>query len=392
MDENRPIPSGCSIGVIVVFITVVLGLCALVVFIYNLPVIFPPVGGTHTTVGMATLGAPPLITEAPAVSPTLNPLPSSPPPSFASATPLPSLTPTLVAAPSFTSTPLPPTPLPAATAALVPPATPTAPATATSARGHIIFVADQNGSSIMEMNADGSGQTLLVPHSGAYSDRAPAISPDGRRLAFSSNRDKQGRDDIYLINTDGTHLDQITNMRKADSHSPSWFPDGHHLAFTSNRGGRWQAYTMRDNGKDVSRLFDTKDEVVSLAVAPDGSAIAYTCGDDVCLADPDGSNRRSLVKNGLPKDHLVWSPGSNLLAFTQHDQDGMSAYVSDLKGNARQFIPNASVAAWSPDGQRLVFSSERDDAPALYTFDLTTGQIVRVSDARAAHSLSVWIP
>lgn len=71
-------------------------------------------------------------------------------------------------------------------------------------------------------------------------DGQPAFSPDGARLAFVSNAD--GNQEIYLVNTDGTGLVRLTRS-PADDNSPQFSRDGKQILFSSNRGGRFAIYS-----------------------------------------------------------------------------------------------------------------------------------------------------
>lgn len=84
------------------------------------------------------------------------------------------------------------------------------------------------------------------------SDTAPAVSPDGKQVAFMSQRD--GDWDIYVVNTDGSGLRQLTNDPASDG-LPVWSPDGKAIAFASNRGGPWAVWAVTPDGGGSRQLF-----------------------------------------------------------------------------------------------------------------------------------------
>ncbi|QLQ04692.1 MAG: PD40 domain-containing protein [Anaerolineae bacterium] len=83
------------------------------------------------------------------------------------------------------------------------------------------------------MDADGSHLVRLTNDAGE--DRLPAWSPDGKRIAFAS--DRTGNADLYIMDADGQNLTQLTSGLERDGH-PAWSPDGAWLAFNSGRGSR----------------------------------------------------------------------------------------------------------------------------------------------------------
>jgi Tol biopolymer transport system component len=93
-----------------------------------------------------------------------------------------------------------------------------------------------------------------------------AWSPDGRRIAFASVRDRNGKRcwdqchlfaELYVMNADGTGLQRLTRNR-GDDHAPSWSPDGRHIAFASDRNypgvGNHELYSIRPDGSCLTWL------------------------------------------------------------------------------------------------------------------------------------------
>jgi len=83
-------------------------------------------------------------------------------------------------------------------------------------------------------------------------DTAPAISPDGKRVAFMSRRD--GNWNIYVVNSDGKGLKPLTDDSAEDG-LPAWSPDGKVIAFVSNRGGPWAVWAVPAEGGGTRQLF-----------------------------------------------------------------------------------------------------------------------------------------
>ena len=121
-----------------------------------------------------------------------------------------------------------------------------------------------NSCGIISSNLDGSFPQLLTT---LADDTAPSISPDGKAVAFMSNRD--GNWEIYTIGSDGRNLQRLTDDPGNDG-LPTWSPDGKLLAFVTNRDGEWAIWDMQPDGRQKRQLFPLNgsiDGIVQVDVA-----------------------------------------------------------------------------------------------------------------------------
>jgi TolB protein len=113
------------------------------------------------------------------------------------------------------------------------------------------------------MLPDGSGEVKI---SGDTSDTAPAVSPQGDRIAImSTGRESSGNWEIWTIDRNGGNATRLTNNPAADG-LPTWSPDGRSIAFVSNREGVWAIWAMNSDGSNQRKLFNMQG-------APDGQVL-----------------------------------------------------------------------------------------------------------------------
>jgi len=179
-------------------------------------------------------------------------------------------------------------------------------------------------------------------------DMAPAWSPDGRRLAFQSRRGG-GWDIFWLDVTDGT-VHQVTDDLPYDGR-PAWSPDGRRIAFDSYRAGDLDIFVVDvESGEVVNLTADSPAADYAPAWSPDGRCIAYTSTVDPASAADAGTNKEIFAVATEPGETCLGS-ATGAINLTQHpaqDED----------------------PAWSPDGRRLAFTSDRDGRRRVYVMDL----------------------
>jgi Tol biopolymer transport system component len=202
---------------------------------------------------------------------------------------------------------------------------------------------------IYTMNVDGSNKTLLSPPPGSYQDfqASPSWSPDGSQIAFQANS-AAVKQEIFVINVDRTNLRQLTNKGGPDNVAPSWSSDGTQIAYVSQIGELWVMNADGSSGQSI--MSDKPLEVNHIAWSPDGTKIAFDeCGHmgvdcQIYLINPDGSNKVRLTNDGNNNTSPQWSPDSNRLVFTSDRDSNLEIYVMDANGDNQTRVTNNSFS------------------------------------------------
>jgi tricorn protease len=186
------------------------------------------------------------------------------------------------------------------------------------------------------------GAARNLTHSSDANDRFPAWSPDGKQIAYLS--DKSGEEEIWLVKQDGSAApEQLTSGGNAQRYGPTWSPDGKKIAF-SDKDGKLYAVTL------ASR------EIKFIADDPLGRIQDYE-----------------------------WSPKSNYLAYTLNNRSGMpSVFIwGHDDGQSHRVTPemfSCSNATWDPSGSYLYFLSNREYAPLISSseFNYATNRMTQI--------------
>ena len=217
--------------------------------------------------------------------------------------------------------------------------------------------------------------------SGVGSATHPALSPDGRRLAFMSNSEGvlAGRPidfEIYVADADGSRARPVTENTAFDA-DVSWSPDGALLAFKSSAGGNDELYLGRPDGTGVRRLTDHPASDSSPHWSPDGSKIAFHSDrmgtNDLYVMNPRGDSVTVVVATDASESGPRWSPSGEQLAFVSDRAGTDDVWVVDLaEGEVRRLTTSGDSdwsPRWSPDGSEILFvsGSFADDRFDLFT-------------------------
>lgn len=214
--------------------------------------------------------------------------------------------------------------------------------------------------------ADGTARPLTA---GPGRDSAPRWSPDGRQLAFVS--DRSGSAQVHLISLDGGEPRQLTSLEHGAA-SPAWSPDGSRLAVLSAAGsdtgavatdlpgGTIRRITRQRYRFDVVGYTDERFQQVWIVPVGDGAAWQLTRGASSAAApawSPDG-RRIAFVANRESEADASFH--SQLYAIPVAEGDGAADGAVCLSRGTE----TAAAPAWSPDGRRVAYIGRRIGAPA----------------------------
>jgi Tol biopolymer transport system component len=146
---------------------------------------------------------------------------------------------------------------------------------------------------IYVINADGSG--LINLSNSSKGNRYPVWSPDGKKVAFTGERDENSYygDEVFVVNVDGSNLINLSNSPFVDF-GPAWSPNGTYIAFTSNRTGNFEVFVVRADGAFLQNITNNpgSDELCGWDKNPDSVLLAFT-------STRKGSGRSLYITNAM---------------------------------------------------------------------------------------------
>jgi dipeptidyl aminopeptidase/acylaminoacyl peptidase len=225
---------------------------------------------------------------------------------------------------------------------------------------------------------------------------SPAISPDGKLVAYTvreANWDENAYEtEIWIADVATGANRQLTSAKKS-SGAPKWSPDGSRIAFTSDRSDKQQIWLIRPSFGEAEQLTHESEGVGSFAWSPDGTRIAFTMTDPkseawkdrdkkygdfeavdedqrlthLWVIDVESKKTKRLTKGAFTANNFDWSPDGKAIAFDHAvNPDPATSGTYDISvvtvadGAIRPLVTQAGPdnrPLWSPDGTRIAFTS-----------------------------------
>ena len=185
------------------------------------------------------------------------------------------------------------------------------------------------------------------------------------------------------------------------------------IAFITNRDGNPEIYVMNADGSGPQRLTDNPAVDFGPAWSPDGQKIAFRsnrddpnpaacspCNFEIYVMNADGSAVQRLTNDPDFVFRPTWSPDGQKIAFTSDRDGNFEVYVMNADGSAPQRLTDNPAADtspdWSPDGQKVAFASDRDGDrdgnPEIYIMNADGSAQTRITDNPANDADPVWQP
>lgn len=290
----------------------------------------------------------------------------------------------------------------------------------------------------------GEKRQLTSPPAAAHADRHPAISPDGRQVAFI-RFSSSGVGDVYLVPTAGGDARRLT-FENTNAASPLWTPDGRDIlflggstlyslsrvsaaggkavpvetvgqnlsSFAISRQGQRLAWAQTSNDMNIwqMELSEQRQSPQSLKpwkplitstrrdaspdLSPDGKRIVFASNrsglSQIWVADSTGEHPVQLTTftkgfTGSPR----WSPDGRQIVFDARPADSSDLYVINAEGGPpRRLTTDPAedvVPSWSRNGQWIYFSSKRSSSPQIWRMPASGGQATQITEQGGVDSM-----
>ena len=281
---------------------------------------------------------------------------------------------------------------------------------------------------IYRINADGTGQVQLT--FGERGESSPRWSPDGKWIAFTTRRDADAHNQIYLLGVEGGEARRLTSHPTAPG-TLTWAPDSKSIyfvaadaksaeererdrlfddvyAFEENNFKQRHIWTADLDGK-TTRVTQGDWNVNGYELSADGKRIVmhrstsplleFLDRIEVWVMDASGSNATQLTNNRVPEGNASLSPDGSTVLFTSGATEQGEIYYNDklflvpaAGGPAKILLPNVDYgvenASWSKDGKTIYFTANMGTHNEIMRVNVATREAAQLT--RGDHSLGAW--
>jgi len=226
---------------------------------------------------------------------------------------------------------------------------------------------------LLRVSRTGASRTLDVEPRAYWFVRE---SPDGTQLAFHAGPGQKNDIGVHDLVRGVTRR---LNVGGFVNQEPTWSPDGRWLAFSSDRDGTSNVSRIAADGTGEPVRLAPSEKYQSMSSWASTGVIAFLQGGDIWVLPPDGTAAPFFQSPAWEFD-ASFSPDGRWLAYASDQSGSVEIYVRPYPGpDPAMQLSNAGGVnpAWSPDGRELYYVEDRDTAAALMVVDMGAGPTVR---------------
>lgn len=251
------------------------------------------------------------------------------------------------------------------------------------------------GAGIHLMNPDGTGDVRVTL---SIEDVSPAISPDGYHLAFASGGTNQQQ--LYLVHPDGSGRTQITTGPPEDKWTPDWLPNGLKLAFSGGYSPNKHIYTIGTGGTNLLQITPNDYLDTEPAVAPQWQmgVIAYQSWRNyhfqIFTRDFLGGSEKQLTTGAYDNVYPCYTPDGQKIVFTSTRDRNQQIYIMNADGTGQTRLTNNSgndfKPSVSPDGTEIALASTRNGGWDIYKMNIDGSNVTQLTTAPGKDDEPSW--
>ncbi|HET8946005.1 MAG TPA: S9 family peptidase [Candidatus Polarisedimenticolia bacterium] len=222
------------------------------------------------------------------------------------------------------------------------------------------------------------------------------LSPDGHTVAVTVSRrapdENRFTTDIYLVPADGSSVERALTRAAGNDGQPRFSPDGRRIAFVSDRSGRDEVWIMPVDGGEAIRLTDSEG-VGAFAWNPDGRSILFTAPDP-----PDEARKKRIERGDDARVYGEWPASSLWRAWVEAELQNGPASGAATRGPAVRLTDGTMHVtdgiAPSPDGRFVAFvaqptpEADASEEASVRLLEISTRQVTEVAGSRRASALA----